>query len=141
MSRISTRDAGEPSRLLRTYVVEDNQVIFDNLVATLEEMTPVRVVGHATDESTALAQLAERCGELDLVIVDVFLKAGSGLGVLRGALQCGLPAPRVVLTNCASDDMRAQCKALGADRVFDKSNDLDELLAFCCGLAQRGAER
>lgn len=127
--------------VLHTFVVEDSQVILDNLVATLEEMTPVRVVGHAADEATALAQLAERSGELDLVIVDLFLKSGSGLGVLRGALTTSLPARRVVLTNFASDGMRAQCKALGADRVFDKSNELDELMTFCCRLAERGTER
>lgn len=131
----------QPRRVLQTFVVEDNPVILDNLVATLEEMTPVRVVGHAADEATALAQLAARRGEIELVIVDIFLKSGSGLGVLRAAMNSSLPARRVVLTNFASPDMRAQCKALGADCVFDKSNDLDELMAFCCRLAEGGSER
>ncbi len=87
-----------PCRVLQTFVVEDNPVILDDLVATLEEMTPVRVVGHAADEATALAQLTARRGELELVIVDIFLKSGSGLGVLRAALNSSLPARRVVLT-------------------------------------------
>jgi len=125
----------EPARILRTFVVEDSQVILENLVSMLEAMSPVRVVGHAADEWTALARMADHQDTLDLVIVDIFLRTGSGLGVLRGALQAHLLAPRVVLSNCATVDMRAQCMALGATRVFDKSNDLAELLAFCSRLA------
>ena len=121
---------------LRTFIVEDSPIILDNLVATLEEMAPVRVVGSAPDEATATVRLAQLRGELDLVIIDVFLKSGSGLGVLRGTAQSGLPAKRVVLTNYATSDMREKCRALGADRVFDKSNDLDDLLAYCTRLAE-----
>jgi len=124
-----------PPRVLRTFIVEDSPVILDNLISVLEAMSPVRVVGHAADEWTALDRIADHQDELDLVIVDIFLRTGSGLGVLRGALQANVPAPRVVLSNCATVDMRAQCMALGATRVFDKSNDLADLLAFCSRLA------
>jgi len=37
----------------------------------------------------------------------------------------------VVLTNYADVDIRAQCLALGADAVFDKSTELDAFLEFC----------
>jgi DNA-binding NarL/FixJ family response regulator len=121
---------------LRTFIVEDSPIILDNLVATLEEMAPVQVVGSAPDESTAMARLAQLRDQVDLVIIDVFLKSGSGLGVLRGSAQFGIKAKRVVLTNYATVDMRDKCKALGADRVFDKSNDLDDLLSYCLRLAE-----
>jgi DNA-binding NarL/FixJ family response regulator len=119
---------------LRTFIVEDSPIILDNLVATLEEMAPVRVLGHAGDEAAALQRLRELAPDVDLLIVDVFLKHGSGLGVLRGATQLGLAARRVVLTNYATPDMRSKCLALGADRVFDKSTDLDALIAYCVRL-------
>jgi len=35
---------------------------------------------------------------------------------------------RVVLTNYATLDMRSRCRALGADAVFDKSTEVDELI-------------
>jgi len=124
-----------PSPVVRTFIVEDSLIILDNLVATLEEMAPVQVVGTAPDETTAMQRLAQMHGEVDLVIIDVFLKSGSGLGVLRGTAQSGLGAKRVVLTNYATPDMREKCKALGAHRVFDKSNDLDDLISYCTRLA------
>jgi len=129
-------DADPDMHPLRTFIVEDSPIILDNLVATLEEMAPVQVVGSAPDESSAMARLAQLRNDVDLVIIDVFLKSGSGLGVLRGAAQSGLRAKRVVLTNYATVDMRDKCKALGADRVFDKSNDLDDLLSYCVRLAE-----
>jgi DNA-binding NarL/FixJ family response regulator len=104
-------------------------------VATLEEMAPVHVVGTASDEATAIHRLKRLGGGVDLVIIDVFLKQGSGLGVLRGATQSGLSAKCVVLTNYATADMREKCKSLGAHRVFDKSTDLDDLITYCTRLA------
>jgi DNA-binding NarL/FixJ family response regulator len=122
--------------LLRTYIVEDSPIILDHLVAALEEMAPVHVVGHAGDEAGAWAGLRALGDEVDLVIVDLFLKSGSGLGVLRHATLARLRARRVVLTNYATPEMRERCLGLGADRVFDKSNDVDDLVAYCARLAE-----
>lgn len=120
---------------LKTYIVEDSPVIRENLIATLEELVPVEVVGTAEDETTAAHWLARPDSQFDLVIVDIFLKAGSGLGVLRVA--AGLPQRHklVVLSNYATPDMRRKCLELGADRVFDKSNEIDSLIAYCDRLA------
>ncbi len=45
----------------------------------------------------------------------------------------------MVLTNYATPDMRRRCAQLGADRVFDKSAELEELLAYCATLAPDAA--
>jgi DNA-binding NarL/FixJ family response regulator len=120
---------------LRTYIVEDSPVIRDNLIATLEELVPVKVVGTAEDEATALAWLAQADHPFDLVIIDIFLKGGSGLGVLRHATRLQNDAKLVVLTNYATPDMRHKCLELGADKVFDKSDEIDDLIRYCGRLA------
>ncbi|HSM21669.1 MAG TPA: response regulator [Rubrivivax sp.] len=120
---------------LHTYIVEDSPVIRENLIATLEELVPVRVIGTADDEATALRWLGEPGRRVDLVIVDLFLKAGSGLGVLRSARALHPHYRMVVLSNFASTDMRRSCLALGADRVFDKSTEIDALVLYCEQLA------
>lgn len=116
---------------LRTLIVEDSPVILDNLVATLEELAAVRVVGTAADEASAVRWIRESPGAFDMMIVDVFLKSGTGLGVLKEARSAGLPVRRVVLTNYATQDIRDRCRELGADQVFDKSSELEELIAYC----------
>ena len=126
---------------VNTFIVEDSPIILDNLVATLEELAPVRVVGSAADEASAVRWLADPGHQWDLVIIDVFLKSGSGLGVLKNSSGPGVKAgKRVVLTNYATSDMREKCAELGADRVFDKSSELDELIAYCTRLGEGNGE-
>ncbi len=120
---------------LQTYIVEDSQVIRESLIATLEELLPVEVVGTAEDEHTAVQWLSQPANHCDLVIVDIFLKSGSGLGVLRAASALPQPLNLVVLSNYATNDMRRKCMDLGAVRVFDKSNEIDALILYCGRLA------
>ncbi len=124
----------EASELLRVFVVEDSAIIRENLIAALEELAPVQVVGWADGEAAARRWLAEPGQRpCELVIVDLFLREGTGLGVLQ-AIEAH-PARRVVLSNYATRDIRSRCLALGADRVFDKSSELDGLIAYCQRLA------
>ncbi len=121
---------------LRTYIVEDSQVIRENLIATLEELVPVEVVGTAEDESSAVQWLTQPGNaNVDLVIVDIFLKSGSGLGVLKVANALPQKHNLVVLSNYATPDIRRKCLELGADKVFDKSNEIDALILYCGRLA------
>lgn len=123
---------------LKTYIVEDSAVIRENLIATLQELTAVEVVGFAEDESSATAWLKLADNEARLVIVDVFLKHGSGLGVLQAAANNGHQRKWVVFSNYATPAMRSKCLALGADRLFDKSTEIDGLIAYCNLVADGG---
>ena len=120
---------------LRTYIVEDSLVIRENLIATLEDLVPVKVVGTAEDESSAVQWLKQPSNSVDLVIVDIFLKSGSGLGVLKVTSELPQRHNVVVLSNYATPDIRRKCLELGADHVFDKSNEIDALIQYCGRLA------
>ena len=124
-----------PMLPLRTYIVEDSPVIRENLVATLEELASLQVVGTAEDESTAVQWLTVPRQAVDLAIIDIFLKRGSGLGVLRHLTALPRDAKLVVLSNYATPDMRKKCLELGADKVFDKSDEIDALIQYCIRLA------
>ncbi len=121
---------------LKAFIVEDSPVIRENLIAALEELAPIEVVGTAEDETTAVNWLSRPDTSCDLVIVDIFLKSGSGLGVLRAASDLDKPLNLVVLSNYATPDMRRKCLDLGANRVFDKSNEIDALILYCGRLAE-----
>ena len=73
-------------------------------------------------------------GDWDLAVVDLFLKEGSGLGVLMRCRERAAHQRVVMLTNYATTDIRHRCLALGADAVFDKSTELDALFDFCAAL-------
>ena len=120
---------------LRTYIVEDNATIRENLVDTLEELTCILTIGHAEAENEARAWLDSHRDDWELAIVDLFLKQGSGLGVLQACADRQPHQKVVVLSNYATPDIRNRCAELGVDAVFDKSNEIDALIDFCVAQA------
>lgn len=116
---------------LRTYIVEDSVTIRDNLIGTLEELACITAVGTAETEDEGKSWLAANPGGWDLAIVDLFLKQGSGLGVLEVCRERSESQKVVVLSNYATVDMRRKCTQLGVDAVFDKSNEIDALIDYC----------
>ena len=116
---------------LKTYIVEDNATIRDNLMATLEELAGIDAVGTAETENEGKAWLLANAQQWDLAIVDLFLKQGSGLGVLEACRNRKTHQKVIVLSNYATADIRKRCAQLGVDAVFDKSNEIDALVDFC----------
>ncbi|MFS2033701.1 response regulator [Polaromonas sp. CT11-55] len=116
---------------LKTYIVEDNPTIRENLIGTLEELARIDAVGSAETENEGKAWLAENSEDWDLAIVDLFLKQGSGLGVLAACRDRPSRQKVVVLSNYATADIRQRCTQLGVDAVFDKSNEIDALVDYC----------
>jgi DNA-binding NarL/FixJ family response regulator len=116
---------------LKTYIVEDNPTIRENLIATLEELADVDAVGTSETENEGKLWLTEHWEEWNLAIVDLFLKQGSGLGVLAACRDRNPSQKVVVLSNYATADIRQRCAQLGVDAVFDKSNEIDALVDYC----------
>jgi two-component system, OmpR family, response regulator len=111
---------------LRVVLVEDSPIIRERLVESLTATGVIKVVGYADSERAAVAALAS--GEWDAVILDLQLKQGTGLGVLK-ALGSVRPAGAkvIVLTNYAIPQYRDRSLALGADYFFDKSREYDRV--------------
>ena len=121
--------SGPPA--VRDYFVEENRSIREHLIATLEELGGVAPIGYAETEQQGSEWLRQHSGQWDLAIVDLFLKQGSGLGVLQACRERSPEQKVVVLTNYATPDIRVRCQQLGVDAVFDKSNDIEALIDFC----------
>ena len=73
----TTRTDATPMQSLKAYIVEDSPVIRDSLIATLEELVSVKVVGTAEDEASAVQWMLQLQQPVDLMIIDIFLKSGS----------------------------------------------------------------
>ena len=116
---------------LKAYLVEDSPVIRENLVGFLEDVTETEVLAVAGSEDEAVAWLKRHRDDWDLTIVDLFLERGNGLGVLDACRQRSPHQKVVVLSNYATAEMRDRSRLLGADAFFDKSAELDQLVAYC----------
>lgn len=117
--------------LVSTFLVEDKPEIRDTVVQAMEEVAPLKFVGHAASEAAARQWLRTFNDDWQLAIVDLFLAEGSGFGVLRDCQSRKPNQKVVVLTSYCHQNITERCLQLGADRVFDKSADIEELVAFC----------
>ena len=115
----------------RAYIVEDSPTIRENLIETLEELALVEPVGAAETEREGKNWLAQNDAYWDLAIIDLFLKEGSGLNILEACRYRRPTQKCVVLSNHATQDVRWRCAQLGADAVFDKSTEIEDLIDYC----------
>ena len=118
---------------LEAFVVEDNAELRETLVGALEELTCVKVVGGSGTEQESLAWLAAH-EEWDLLIVDLFLRGGSGMRLLPQVRRTRPGQKIVVFSNYVNAAVRKRCAQLGVDAVFDKSTELDALVDYCSHL-------
>ncbi|WPG36032.1 response regulator transcription factor [Variovorax sp. EBFNA2] len=116
---------------LHAYLVEDSPVIRENLVGFLEDVADAHVVASASTADEALDWLSHHQRDWDLAIIDLFLQRGNGLAVIHACRHRAPHQKVVVLSNYATADMRQRSQQLGADAFFDKSAELDQLVAYC----------
>ena len=123
---------------VRAYIVEDNPMIRENLIETLQELALVDPVGAAETENEGKKWLAQNDDYWDLAIIDLFLKEGSGLNILAACRRRRSTQKMIVLSNHATNDVRWRCAQLGADAVFDKSTEIDALVDYCVKERDKG---
>ena len=116
--------------LLATILVEDSRTIRDNLIAALLEFADVEILATAETASEAILASARYGDRWNLMILDLFLKEGSGLTVLRAFKDRRSDQRIVVLTNYATADIRNRCTMAGANAVFDKSTELESFFDY-----------
>ena len=126
---------------LITYLVEDNPIVLTSLMEALSELVHLDITAYSASQSEASHWLRKHNGDWHLAIVDLFLKQGTGLGVLAACRDRAPHQKVVILTNYATPEIRARSVALGADAVFDKSTELDRLMHFCTEQTLQLAEK
>ena len=108
---------------LRVLLVEDSSLFRDRVAESIESPGRVQIVGYAISEKAALELLWSQ--EWDVLILDLQLKQGNGLGILKGLQSRGRPAHTkvIVLTNHDYYLYRLKTTECGADYFFSKTRD------------------
>jgi two-component system, OmpR family, response regulator len=118
---------------LKLLLVEDSRVLADRLVELIDQTATVELVAHVDNERDASALLRDQ--SIDVVILDLQLRQGTGFGVLKSLPRTG-PRPRViVLTNFDLPAYRREATELGADYFLDKSREYHRVPEILEGLS------
>jgi len=123
---------------LRVIIVEDSAIIRARLAETLGEIPNVEIVGQVETEADALALLKQ--SRWDAAVLDLQLKQGTGLGVLKSLAHGARPANTkiIVFTNYAFPQYRDRSLSLGADYFFDKAREFHRVREVLNQLASNG---
>jgi DNA-binding NarL/FixJ family response regulator len=114
------------------YLVEDSAPIRALVAEMLAQLPDVRVAGEAAEVDQAIAGI--RATQPDAVVLDLHLRGGTGIDVLR-ALHAEAPQiVFIVLTNHPTPQHRRLCQALGARHFLDKSNEFTRVNEIVAGL-------
>jgi len=110
---------------LQVLLVEDSAVICNLIANIINNVAGVTVAESVGSEADAIE--AVNHGNVDVVILDLQLRSGTGFGVLRALRKMVKKPVVVVLTNFALSTYRESALALGARHFLDKSRDYDRL--------------
>lgn len=125
------------SEPLRVFLVEDSSVLRERLTESLGTVASVHIVGSSDTEQAAIDALRDM--QCDAVVLDLQLKHGNGLNVLKSirlAEPEGHHTVVIVLTNYAFSLYRHRCLQAGADFFLDKSRDYERLPQVLSAVAE-----
>jgi len=113
---------------MKVFLVEDSKAVRERLRGMLANIPDIELVAEADNEEEAIQGIYSFLP--DVVILDLTLAAGSGMGVLRRIRLQPLILRVIVLTNFTSPKYREKCVELGADYFLDKTHEISEFEAL-----------
>jgi DNA-binding NarL/FixJ family response regulator len=122
---------------LSVLLVEDSGVLADRLREAVLSVPGVELIGTVDCEADAIEALQRL--PVDVLVLDLHLRQGTGFGVLRALRQDRRAAVvSIVLSNYDLAEYRRAASALGAQYFLDKLREFDSLPRI---LQQLGADQ
>lgn len=115
--------------MIRILLVEDFAPLRTRLTDLLHIPGEMHVTATAETELEAHDHI--EATDFDVLVVDVQLREGTGLGAVRDARKrwlSAIPSLIIMLTNHALPVVRQRCLAAGADHFLDKIRQFDQLV-------------
>jgi DNA-binding NarL/FixJ family response regulator len=134
---VANGNRAQETSSLRVFLVEDSASVRERLTDFLSEAGKVELTGFAETEADAVRELLAH--PVDVAIVDLNLREGSGIGVIESvrARHTTAPPTIVVLTNYAFPEFESACLKRGADYFFDKSTQFGAVKALLESMRRR----
>jgi CheY-like chemotaxis protein len=120
---------------MKVYVVEDSPIVRERLVTMLGDIPGAEVAGASDNTPDALLDILRI--RPDVAILDIHLRDGNGITVLK-EIRRALPGTTAIMfTNHSGPAVRQRCMRAGADHFFDKTDEFDQLRILLEGIARQ----
>ncbi len=122
---------------MRVFLVEDSSAVRELIVENCANIPGIRWAGFADSEADALSQLETQ--SCDVLIVDIELRQGNGMSLLRKLAErrCHEDDLKIVFSNNICDAYQRMGARYGIQHFLDKSFQIGDL----CALLQHSAQR
>ena len=120
---------------MRVFLVEDLPAVRTLVIENLEDIRGLELAGYAETEDAALSWLDSH--ECEVLILDLELKQGNGIGVLKQLAASGSRPGlvKIIYSNHIGPNIRRLAAKFGAAYFFDKSLDTPQLRLLLEGLS------
>jgi DNA-binding NarL/FixJ family response regulator len=129
---------------IRVLLVEDFRQMHGVLADLLASLGDFHVVAALRTEAEAKLWLRQNWRGWELAVIDLVLAEGTGMELIEpAAKQARVSGARVVVfSDYVSPGIRAHCMKLGADAIFQKTNQTADFIKYCARLGglQSGGE-
>lgn len=127
--------------MISIFVAERSESVREALLELIAETDGIELAGMAGDAGSAIEgflECAQKSVPPSVLIVDIQLDDGSGLGVLQ-FIKHRFPLTRIImLCDCASALYREHCASQGADYFFDKTTEFRQVQEVLHALSRTG---
>lgn len=110
---------------MKVFIVEDSALMYARIAQAVKAIHGLSVTGAASDTTGAIAAIRELSP--DALIVDIQLREGSGLDVLKQIKSERPEIKTLVLSNSATLPYQRAAAVAGADYFLDKSTEFGQL--------------
>lgn len=118
---------------MKVALIEDNARLRRLMVSRLQSEASITVVGQASSENAAISTIA--LSSPDVVLVDLSIDGGSGLGVIERLRASRFRGRILVLSSEDRATYESRVLSCGADGFYDKACDFERLVDELCTLS------
>lgn len=123
---------------MRVFLVEDSIDVRELMIENLTMIPGIVVAGVSESEGDALHQLHSL--PCDILIVDIQLKKGNGINLLRQIAEKKklAHALKIICSNNATEVFRRVGMQYGVNHFYDKTSEFPQLFEFLRSLSTNG---
>jgi two-component system, OmpR family, response regulator len=121
----SRPEASHQVPILQVLLVEDSKALTERLVEAVNRVEGAKLVASVDTEVAAVRAIKDQ--PVDVIILDLHLKQGTGFGVMRSVLSSLMKPQIIVLTNYDLPEYKKAALDLGATHFLDKARDYGQV--------------
>jgi two-component system, OmpR family, response regulator len=124
MNELDEKTASQ-APLCKVLLVEDSKVLTERLAEAVHHVHGVELIECVDTEADAITALETQA--VDVIILDLHLKQGTGFGVMRAVASSHFKPQIIVLTNYDLPEYKKAAVDLGATHFLDKARDYGQV--------------